>query len=259
MNDGTKFEMLRGGQSGGGSQIRVLLLDDREDNLLLRSTILRQKGYAVVTATTVEEAEEKLPDIDIAVLDYHLGAGKFGTEVADKLRKTRPHVPIIILSATLERTFGGTADMHLLKGQSSVDDLLSALQSFRIQAAGASRRDRFARFLLLPHLHGARRRHGRGDHRPRRQLAVRERPSRGAARASKRSWFVGKNLFDHYPQLDDEWRDSHPHRSRYPRETYIDRRNRKTMPHLPVKSERLELACAGLPAQTPRRHRMASC
>ena len=37
--------------------IRVLLLDDLEENLLLRSTILRQKGYRVVTASTVEEAE----------------------------------------------------------------------------------------------------------------------------------------------------------------------------------------------------------
>ncbi len=28
--------------------IRVLLLDDREENLLLRSTILRQQGYEVI-------------------------------------------------------------------------------------------------------------------------------------------------------------------------------------------------------------------
>ena len=87
--------------------IRVLLLDDLEENLLLRSTILRQKGYRVVAASTIEEAEKKLGDIDIAVLDYHLGAGKFGTEVAETLRQKRPQVPIIILSATLERKFGG--------------------------------------------------------------------------------------------------------------------------------------------------------
>lgn len=236
MNDGTKFEMLRGGQSGGGSQIRVLLLDDREDNLLLRSTILRQKGYAVVTATTVEEAEEKLPDIDIAVLDYHLGAGKFGTEVADKLRKTRPHVPIIILSATLERTFGGTADMHLLKGQSSVDDLLSALQSFESKRQGRpvvidSRDFYYSRISMAL-----------GD-----DMAVEITDRDGnwqyvndhlaALLGKKRSWFVGKNLFDHYPQLDDEWREV-IRTVADTRETYIDRRNRKTMPHLPVKSER---------------------
>ena len=116
--------------------IRVLLLDDREDNLVLRSAILRQKGYQVVTSSSIEEAEAKLHGIDIAVLDYHLGAGKFGTDVAETLRRKRPQVPIIILSATLERKFGGIADMHLLKGYSSVDDLVSALRSFEAKKRG---------------------------------------------------------------------------------------------------------------------------
>src|SRR5215469_2803299 len=80
--------------------IRVLLLDDHPENLLLRSTILRKHGYLAETASTVEEAEILLGNIDIAVLDYHLGAGQFGTDVAAKLRNQRPEVPIIILSAT---------------------------------------------------------------------------------------------------------------------------------------------------------------
>ena len=106
-------------------------------NLHLRGAILRQNGYASVTATTTEEATQLLDRIDIAVLDYHLGAGKFGTEVAGKLRKRRPEVPIIIMSATLERRFGGVEDMHLLKGHSSVDDLLSALRSFEARRRGS--------------------------------------------------------------------------------------------------------------------------
>src|SRR5499425_595724 len=116
--------------------IRVLLLDDREDNLILRAAILRQNGYEAVTSSSVEDAETHLGNIDIAVLDYHLGAGKFGTEVAQSLRDKRPEVPIIILSATLERKFGGIADMHLLKGHSSIDDLLAALHSFEAKRRG---------------------------------------------------------------------------------------------------------------------------
>src|SRR5499425_1155862 len=116
--------------------IRVLLLDDRQDNLILRSAILRQNGYEAVTSASVEEAETHLSTIDIAVLDYHLGAGKFGTEVAQSLRDKRPEVPIIILSATLERRFGGVEDMHLLKGYSSVDDLVAALRSFEAKKRG---------------------------------------------------------------------------------------------------------------------------
>src|ERR1041385_3682646 len=116
--------------------IRVLLLDDRQDNLILRSAILRSNGYEAISSASVEEAETHLDKIDIAVLDYHLGAGKFGTEVAQSLRDKRPEVPIIILSATLERKFGGVEDMHLLKGYSSVDDLLSALRSFEAKRRG---------------------------------------------------------------------------------------------------------------------------
>ena len=56
--------------------------------------------------------------------------------MANTLRDKRPHVPIIILSATLERRFGGVEDMHLLKGYSSVDDLLAALRSFEAKQRG---------------------------------------------------------------------------------------------------------------------------
>src|SRR6202167_3382011 len=87
--------------------IRVLLLDDDPENLLLRAAILRKYGYLTHTASTIREAEKLLNQIDIAVLDYHLGAGQFGTDVADILRRRRPEVPIIILSSTLERRFGG--------------------------------------------------------------------------------------------------------------------------------------------------------
>jgi CheY-like chemotaxis protein len=117
--------------------ITVLLLDDDPVNLHLRGAILRQHGYATLAASTIEEANQLLDRIDIAVLDYHLGAGQFGTAVATKLRKRRPQVPIIIMSATLDRSFGGVEDMHLLKGHSSVDDLVAALRSFQARRRGA--------------------------------------------------------------------------------------------------------------------------
>lgn len=116
--------------------IRVLLLDDDPANVFLRAAILRQHGYDCVMAGTIEEANAELDNIDIAVLDYHLGHGKFGTEVASKLRQRRPEVPIIILSATLERRFGGVEDMHLLKGYSSAEDLLSALRGLEAKRRG---------------------------------------------------------------------------------------------------------------------------
>jgi CheY-like chemotaxis protein len=216
----------------------VLLLDDLQENLLLRSTILRQKGYDVVTSASVEDAESKIADIDIAVLDYHLGAGKFGTDVADVLREKRPQVPIIILSATLERHFGGIADMHLLKGYSSVDDLVSALRSFEAKRSGKpvvvdSRDFYYSRISLAM-----------GD-----DVALQVLDRDGfwqyvnnyfaALHHKKRPWFPGKNLFhdlgnvDH--EVETEWRDIIRNVADT-RETYIDRRGRRGVPHLPVES-----------------------
>src|SRR6266436_1045902 len=180
--------------------IRVLLLDDRHDNLVLRSAILRGHGYETVSSASVEEAETNLNSIDIAVLDYHLGAGKFGTEVAQSLRDKRPEVPIIILSATLERKFGGVEDMHLLKGYSSVDDLLAALRSFEAKRRGTAvvvnARDFFYSRIAM----------AMGDDvvlevldRDGNWLYVNDYCAR--LYEKKTTWFAGKNRFEEYPEL----------------------------------------------------------
>jgi two-component system OmpR family response regulator len=214
--------------------IRVLLLDDHEDNLVLRSAILRQKGYQVVTSSSIEEAEAKLQGIDIAVLDYHLGAGKFGTDVAETLRRKRPQVPIIILSATLERKFGGIADMHLLKGYSSVDDLVSALRSFEAKKRGrpvvVDARDFYYSRISM----------AMGEDIV---LEILDRDGTwqyvndyfAAMNGHKRVWFVGKNLFEQFPQMEEEWRDI-VGTVADTRETYIDRRGFQGASHLPRQS-----------------------
>jgi two-component system, OmpR family, response regulator len=215
--------------------IRVLLLDDLPDNLVLRSTILRQKGYDVVTSESVEQAENKLEDIDIAVLDYHLGAGKFGTEVAESLRRKRPNVPIIILSATLERRFGGVADMHLLKGYSSVDDLVAALRSFEAKRRGkpvvVDARDfyysRIAKTMADDTVMEILDREGNWQY---------VNDYFAALFGKKRQEYSGKNVFEEFPDLGEEWRDI-IRTVADTRETYIDRGFR-AVPHLPAKSKR---------------------
>jgi CheY-like chemotaxis protein len=215
--------------------IRVLLLDDVHDNLILRSAILRQNGYEAVTSASVEEAEIHLNNIDIAVLDYHLGAGKFGTEVAQSLRDKRPEVPIIILSATLERKFGGVEDMHLLKGYSSVDDLLAALRSFEAKRRGkpvvVDARDFFYSRIAM----------AMGDDIVLEILdrdGVWQYVNEYFARLyeKKRAWFVGKNRFEEFPELAGEWQEI-LRTVADTRETYVDR-SFGGLPHLPKKKNR---------------------
>ena len=210
--------------------IRVLLLDDREENLILRSAILRQNGYEVRTSSSIEAAQKELPEIDIAVLDYHLGAGKFGTDVAETLRRSRPQVPIIILSATLERKFGGIADMHLLKGYSSVDDLIVALRHFEAKRRGkpvvVDARDFYYSRISM----------AMGDDVV---LEIVDRDGNwqyvndyfAGLCEKKRDWFPGKNLFQQFPEMGEEWREN-IRTVADTRETYIDRSFRG-VPHLP--------------------------
>ncbi|HLJ29898.1 MAG TPA: response regulator [Candidatus Angelobacter sp.] len=223
------------GKGEARKTIRVLLLDDRQDNLILRSAILRQNGYEAVSSSSVEEAEAHLGNIDIAVLDYHLGAGKFGTEVAQSLRDKRPEVPIIILSATLERKFGGVEDMHLLKGYSSVDDLLAALHSFEAKRRGKpvvvdARGFFYSRIAMAM-----------GEDvvleildRDGNWLYVNEYFAK--LYEKRRNWFTGKNVFEEFPELDVEWKDI-IRTVADTRETYVDRSFRG-LPHLPTKTAR---------------------
>lgn len=214
--------------------VRVLLLDDHPENLLLRSTILRKYGYLTETAITIEEAEKLLDGIDIAVLDYHLGAGQFGTDVAAKLRQQRPEVPIIILSATLERRFGGPEDMHLLKGYSSIDDLITALRSFEAKKRGkpvvVDARDFFYSRInmaigddaVLEILDAK----GNWQYVNESCARVLERP---------RDWFPGRNMFEEMPELIPDWRDI-IRTVAVTRETYIDRTYRGLL-NLPRRGE----------------------
>jgi len=204
--------------------IRVLLLDDEPSNLLLRSIILRQHGYECVTASSVEDAIRSFEGIDIAVLDYHLGAGQFGTDVAVTLRESHPEVPIIILSATLEYRFGGVEDMHLLKGYSSNEDLITALKSLEAKRRGDpvvvdAREFFYSRItlaigsdVLIQILDGE------GN-----WIYCNE--AAADFLGQERDWFPGKNLFHEMPTLMRDWRDVLKSVATS-RETYIDRSRR---------------------------------
>ena len=204
--------------------VRVLLLDDEPTNLHLRTAILRQHGYECVPAASIEEATELFNNIDIAVLDYPLGSGQFGTEVATLLRRRRPHVPIIILSATLDRFFGGVEDMHLLKGHSSVEDLLDALSSLEAKRRGApvvvDARDfyysRIARAIGSDVLVQIFDENGIWQH-----------CNDAAAEylQQTRDWFIGRSVFQEMPALLRDWHDV-IQAVCLTRETYIDRTHR---------------------------------
>ncbi len=213
-----------GSPTGTSAKIRVLVLDDETENLQLRTAILRKNGYDVLPAISIDEAMQFFDRTDIAVLDYHLGAGEFGTEAAALLRRRRPHIPIIILSATLERSFGGVEDMHLLKGFNSIQDLLNALKLLAAKNHGTptvvDARDFFYQRISQ----------AIGD-----DVLVQIFDDRGIwlfcneiASGYLRhghEWFPGRCIFDEIPELLRDWHDVLVSVPRT-RNTYIDRTRR---------------------------------
>lgn len=79
---------------------RLLLLDDDRLVLATLGEGLRQAGYRVATASTVEEAEDILAagDVDLAIFDVRM-PGVSGIDLAWRLHDANSEVPFIFLTA----------------------------------------------------------------------------------------------------------------------------------------------------------------
>jgi CheY-like chemotaxis protein len=78
----------------------VLCVDDEKVGLRVRKIMLEGAGFKVLTATSGEQGLsvlEKNP-VDLVVLDYYM-PGMNGGDVAAEVRRRKPEIPIIFLSA----------------------------------------------------------------------------------------------------------------------------------------------------------------
>jgi CheY-like chemotaxis protein len=81
----------------------ILCVDDEEIPRTLRQMVLVKQGYTVLSAVSAIEALELLDHhhVDIVLTDQMM-PGIVGTELAKKLRASRPSLPIIIVSGVNE-------------------------------------------------------------------------------------------------------------------------------------------------------------
>lgn len=78
----------------------VLCVDDERIGLRVRKIMLESRGYVVLTANDGAEGLkifEQHP-VDVVILDYYM-PGLNGGDVASEMRRRRPGVPIVFLSA----------------------------------------------------------------------------------------------------------------------------------------------------------------
>lgn len=102
------------------SQKLLLCVDDRAASLEIRRLILEREGYAVLTAGDGLAGLELFAarPVDLVVLDYHMPEPN-GAQVAQKMRRLKPEVPVIMLSAYFEPPpdAAGLIDAYVTKGE----------------------------------------------------------------------------------------------------------------------------------------------
>lgn len=98
----------------------VLCVDDELIGLKVRKILLERAGYRVITAHDGSAGLELFASepVDAVVLDYSM-PGMNGGEVASKMRQTKPHIPILLLSAYigLPSEVLSTVDTYMTKGE----------------------------------------------------------------------------------------------------------------------------------------------
>jgi CheY-like chemotaxis protein len=117
----------------------VLCVDDELVGLQVRKILLERAGYRVLTASDGPSGLEIFDSrpVEAVVLDYAM-PGMHGGEVAVRMRQSKPHVPILLLSAYigLPAEVTSLVDLYMTKGEGA-PVLLEKLGSL-LQPIGAS-------------------------------------------------------------------------------------------------------------------------
>jgi CheY-like chemotaxis protein len=96
-------QLQLGGDSASPQQAKILLVDDRPDNLLALSAILSSLGHAMVRAHSGEDALKAMlaDEFALVILDVQMpGMDGYATATHIKRRERTRSVPIIFLTAT---------------------------------------------------------------------------------------------------------------------------------------------------------------
>jgi CheY-like chemotaxis protein len=109
----------------------VLCVDDEKIGLRVRKILLESRGYTVLTASNGPEGLKVFEEnhVDVVVLDYYM-PDLNGGEVASEMRRRRPGVPIVFLSAyfSLPPEALEVADAFITKGDPP-DVLIQKIQN----------------------------------------------------------------------------------------------------------------------------------
>lgn len=116
----------------------LLCVDDETTGLNIRKVILERNGYAVLTAPDGPKGLEVFSRerVDAVIIDFFM-PGMDGGEVASQMKRQRPEIPIVLLSAFYSLPEGATnaVDAFITKGNSPEVLLLKLSELMHSHAA----------------------------------------------------------------------------------------------------------------------------
>lgn len=113
---------------GNWSGETILCVEDNKAYLRLRKAVLEREGYIVLTATTGKEALAVLQQERVClVLSDHMLRGTTGVALAGRMKKMKPHVPVVLYSGQVPDEMENV-DCFIRKGE-SVTSFLSIISS----------------------------------------------------------------------------------------------------------------------------------
>lgn len=105
----------------------ILCVDDSESHLWLQAKLLEKNGFSVLTARTASNALQWMSQAAVSlVLCDHMLVGVAGTELAAKLKKLSPNVPVVLYSGAPPPTMQNV-DCFILKGE-PVENFLAIIR-----------------------------------------------------------------------------------------------------------------------------------
>ncbi|HLM53299.1 MAG TPA: ATP-binding protein, partial [Pseudoxanthomonas sp.] len=123
--------------TGPAATGRALLVDDEELVRLSTADMLNDLGYAVIEASSAEEAMRRIAEgerFDVVVTD-HLMPGMNGTDLALAIRAARPGLPVLLISGYAERE-GIEPNLPRLTKPFRKDELASSLAQLASNVSG---------------------------------------------------------------------------------------------------------------------------
>jgi CheY-like chemotaxis protein len=109
--------------------MRVLIADDSPHLVLLYRAVLEDAGYEVVSVSNgiAAIAAAESGDIDAAVLDV-LMPGVSGDAIAERLRRTNPQLPVLLMTGDSGEQFVSDATAPVLRKPFPPEDLVRAVR-----------------------------------------------------------------------------------------------------------------------------------